>query len=74
MRLRGCGGIFRTPRRFTKACFSWGLGVCFTFESEMIGFIIAVEETTEFNWGNMWMESDSMYIVNLLNNGIGKIP
>ena len=22
----------------------------------------------------MWVESDSMYIVNLFNNGVGKIP
>ena len=72
--LGGCGGIFRTSRGFTKACFSWGLGVCFAFEAEMMGFIIAVEKANEFNWNNIWLESDSMYIVNLFNHGIGQIP
>ena len=40
----------------------------------MMGFIIAVEKANEFNWNNIWLESDSMYIVNLFNHGIGKIP
>ena len=34
--LGGCGGIFRTSRAFTKACFSWGLGNCFSFEDDWL--------------------------------------
>ena len=72
--LGGCGGIFRTSWGFTKACFSCGLSIFFAFEAEMMGFIIAVEKVIEFNWSNVWLELDLMYIVNLFNHGIGKMP
>ena len=39
-----------------------------------MGFIIAVEKVIEFNWSNVWLELDLMYIVNLFNHGIGKMP
>ena len=40
----------------------------------MIGFIMAVEKDSEFDWHGVWMEIDSMYVVNLFNNGISEIP
>ena len=40
----------------------------------MLAFITAINKAAEFNWSNIWIESDSMYIVNLFNMGIGKIP
>ena len=40
----------------------------------MLAFIIAINKVAEFNWSNIWIESDSMSIVNLYNNGTGKIP
>ena len=72
--LGGCGGIFRTSRGFTKASFSWGLGVCFAFEAELMGFVIAIEKASEWNWSNLWVETDSTYLVHLFNSGVGRIP
>ena len=70
----GCDGIFRTCHGFTKCCFSKGIGIRFAFEAEMLAFVTAINKAVEFNWSNIWIESDSMSIVNLYNNGTGKIP
>ena len=72
--LGGCGGIFRTSRGFTKACFSLGLGICFSFEMELMGFIITVEKAFEYNWDKIWLETDSMYVFNFFNNRNENIP
>ena len=39
----------------------------------MMGFIIAVEKAYEFKWDNIWIETDSMYVVHLFNRGTGQI-
>ena len=56
----GCGGIFITSRGFTKATFFLGLGICFAFEAELMGFVIAIEKASKWNWSNLWVETDSM--------------
>ena len=40
----------------------------------MIGFIMAIEKASEFNWHNISIETNSMYVVNLYTNGTNKIP
>ena len=72
--LSGCGGIFRTCRGFSKGCFSFFIGVGHAFEAELLGFILAVEKAKEFEWRNLWIESDSSYVVNLFRKKSGKIP
>ena len=71
--LGGGGGIFRTSRGFTKACFSWWMGICFVFEAKLMSLFFAVEKAYELNWHNIWIETDSTYIVHLFNRGIGKV-
>ena len=39
----GCGGIFRTCRDYFKGFFSAYLGICFTFEAEIMSFTLAIE-------------------------------
>ena len=50
------------------------MGIVGAFEAEMIGFILAIEKASEFGWCNLWIEMDSMYIVNMFSNKTGKIP
>ena len=59
--------------RLTKACLSWGIGFCFAFYAEMIGFIIVIEKEKEYSWSNLWVKTDSLCLVNLFNAGIDKI-
>ena len=50
-----------------------GLGVCFSFEAKMMDFVFTIEKALEFNWTNIWVETDSLNIVNLFRRGNGKI-
>ena len=38
-----------------------------------MGFVIAIEKASEWNWLNLWVETDSMYLVHLFNSGVGRI-
>ena len=38
-----------TSLGFTKGCFSWGVGVCYAFEAEIMTFIIAIERAFKLN-------------------------
>ena len=40
----------------------------------MKGFILAIEKAFEFGWCNLWVETESMYAVNLYMNKTSKIP
>ena len=70
----GCGGVFRTCKGFVKGCFAYGLGIGFAFKAEIMSFILAVEKAKEFGWVNLWVESDSLYVVNLFRDKSNKIP
>lgn len=59
----GTGGIFRNCHGFVKGCFVTPLKVLFAFETEIVGFILAIEEAWEFQWKNVWKECDSNYLV-----------
>ena len=60
----GCGGIFCTCRGFVKGIFSFYLDIKFAFEAELTGLILAKEVVAKYNWNNLWVESDSEFIVN----------
>ena len=70
----GCGGIFRTYRGFVKGCFSVALDDGFAFEAELHAFIIAIEKAVEFNWNNLWIESDSTMVINAFMKKTVSIP
>ena len=70
----GCGGIFRTCKGFVKGCFSVGLGIRFSFEAELFGFMIALEITHKFSWNYLWLETDSSYVVLFVKNNSHKVP
>ena len=70
----GCGGIFRTCRGFIKGCFSLFLGTRLAFEAEIMGFILAIEFAYKFKWKNLWVETDSTYIVALFKDSTISMP
>ena len=49
------------------------MGICFAFEAELTSLMLAIEKAYEVNWHNIWIETDSSYVVNLFNRGIGKV-
>ena len=54
--------------------FFLGIGIYYAAEAEIMGFIIAIENASDFNCSKLLIESNSSYIVNLFNKGIGKTP
>ena len=46
----------------------------YAFEDEIMAFILATEKAHEFGWNNIWVELDSLYVVNLYKYNIEKIP
>ncbi|PON37013.1 Ribonuclease H, partial [Trema orientale] len=72
--LAGCGGIFRTSRGFFKGAFAISLGKCFAFEAELAGAIHAISYSWDFGWKNLWLESDSSYLVTLLKAHSPSVP
>ena len=70
----GCGGIFKNCRGFVKGCFAIHLGICFAFEAEIMGFIIAIEIAHKFNWLNLWVDTDSTFVSWLFQSNASHIP
>ena len=63
---------FKTCRGFIKGSFSYYLGIDFAFEAELIGFILAIEIAYNWNWYNLWVETDSSDLVGSFDNVIWK--
>ena len=55
----GSCGIFRNCRGSVKGCFAAPLEVSFTFEAEIMRFILDIESAWEMQWNNVWVECDS---------------
>ena len=70
----GCGGIFRTCRGFVEGCFAVYIGIKFAFEAEIMGFILAIEAASKFNWNNLWVETDSSLLVWLFKAESQNVP
>ena len=70
----GCGGIIRTCRGFVKECFSVCLGIRYAFEAELFRFITAMEIANEFGWNDLWLKTDSSYVVLHVKNNSHRVP
>ena len=46
-----------------KGCYSIAVDDRFAFEAELHAFIITIEKAVEFNWNNLWIESDSSMVI-----------
>ncbi|KAL8515556.1 hypothetical protein ACS0TY_014298 [Phlomoides rotata] len=57
-----------------RGCFTVMHGHGFTFEAELAITLFAIELAYEKRWFNIWLESDSTYVVHILNSGSPEIP
>ena len=64
----GAGGVFCIYCGFVKGCFHVSLFDCYAFEAELYAFISAVNRAHHFGWDRIWIECDSLYVVNLLRS------
>lgn len=62
------GGIFRDKNVDFKLCFSENLGVGNDFFAELCGAMRAIELAKQYNWKNLWLESDSILVIQAFNN------
>ncbi|XP_057803189.1 uncharacterized protein LOC131018489 [Salvia miltiorrhiza] len=51
-----------------SACYHFSPGPGFPFEAELLALLIILERAAANNWSNLWVESDSTYVVNIFNN------
>ncbi|XP_057787577.1 uncharacterized protein LOC131004845 [Salvia miltiorrhiza] len=62
------GGVFRDNFSWVRGCFHIKGGIGFAFEAELLTVITAVQIAYSRNWRHLWIESDSTYIVNLMQS------
>ncbi|XP_065881606.1 uncharacterized protein [Euphorbia lathyris] len=70
----GAGGIFRNYRGFPNGCFAFSTPLSFAYMAELRAAIFAIELAWETNWHQLWVESDSIYVVNLLRHRSIDVP
>ncbi|KAJ4723329.1 Ribonuclease H [Melia azedarach] len=60
-----CGGVFRNHDGSFTGGFGLQLGHNTSYFAEVMGAILAVEIAHARGWCNLWLESDSMLVINL---------
>lgn len=68
------GGLSRYKHGNFMGGFSAKLGIGFAFEGELAAALIAMEIAYERNWTKLWIESDSMYVVQMFNSLDPQVP
>ncbi|XP_057792980.1 uncharacterized protein LOC131009580 [Salvia miltiorrhiza] len=68
------GGVFRDNWAMVRGCFHIKGGVGFAFEAELLAIITAINLAHDRNWLRLWIESDSMYVVRLLDSRSSDVP
>ncbi|XP_057770760.1 uncharacterized protein LOC130990552 [Salvia miltiorrhiza] len=68
------GGVFRDNVGWVRGCFHYKGGTGFAFEAELLAVIMAIQIAHSRGWFALWVESDSTYIVNLLNTRSNIVP
>ncbi|CAJ2641500.1 unnamed protein product [Trifolium pratense] len=59
-----CGGLFRNSSAEFLGAFAYNLGISNSLSAELNGAMYAVELAHHFGWKNLWLETDSMLVVN----------
>ncbi|XP_057811426.1 uncharacterized protein LOC131025643 [Salvia miltiorrhiza] len=68
------GGVFRDHWGWVRGCFHFKGGTGFAFEAELLAVIYAIMIAHHRGWYMLWIESDSAYIVRLLNSRSLDVP
>jgi len=63
-----CGGLFRDHLGSLLGTFTCNLGTNSVFNSEVMGYTIALEFTAQKRWIHIWFESDSTSALMVFNN------
>lgn len=69
-----CGGIFRISGGRYVGGYCQNLGFQNAFYSELMAVIIGVEFAYQFGWHTLWLESDSMGVIEGLRSSTFKPP
>lgn len=69
-----CGGIFRMSRGFVKGLFALPLGIQTSLFAEIMGFITAVEIASKKGWFPLWIETDSLVLVQKVRTQSFDVP
>ncbi|KAL8541601.1 hypothetical protein ACS0TY_002753 [Phlomoides rotata] len=68
------GGVFRDHFGVFRGCFTVSHGRGFAFEAELASAFYAIELAHDRGWTNIWLESDSTYVVHTLKSGDPDVP
>ncbi|XP_057774811.1 uncharacterized protein LOC130993790 [Salvia miltiorrhiza] len=68
------GGVFRDNWAVVRGCFHIKGGVGFAFEAELLAIITAINIAHSRQWLHLWIESDSTYVVRLLESRTMAVP
>ncbi|KAL8509505.1 hypothetical protein ACS0TY_016646 [Phlomoides rotata] len=68
------GGVFRDQFGVFRSCFAVSHGRGFAFEAELASVFYAIELAHDRGWINIWLESDSTYVVHCLKSGEPDVP
>ncbi|KAK9282908.1 hypothetical protein L1049_011133 [Liquidambar formosana] len=62
------GGVFRNCRGFVKGIFSFNIGIQSAFYAELLAVILGIEQAWDKGWFQIWLESDSLSVIQCLSN------
>ncbi|XP_057808539.1 uncharacterized protein LOC131023020 [Salvia miltiorrhiza] len=68
------GGVFRDHWGWVRGCFHYKHSMGYAFEAELLAVITAFRIARARNWNNLWIESDSTYVVGLLRKRSEDVP
>ena len=72
--IAGSRGIFKTASGFPRGAFAFGNGSSYTFIAELSDAIYVVEVAWSKGWLYLWLESDSMFVVNAFASKTKHMP
>lgn len=72
--LLGTGGVIRDCFGRAIALFAAPLGVRFAFEAELFAVMLAVQKVSSLPPHPIWIESDSMLVVQMLRHRSASVP
>jgi hypothetical protein len=69
-----CGGVFRNNEADFLFGFAEPLGNLSPFQAELCGAMKAIELASQFNWKNIWIETDSTLVVSVFTTRSNCVP
>jgi ribonuclease HI len=66
--IAGCGGVFRNHRAEFVYGFAEPLGFTSSTQAELFAVVIAIEVAFIMHWNNLWIETDSSFVVRAFQN------